>query len=144
MHKNLYASGFLYYPPSQQILLQQNESIGNMSSEWLLFGGAYQEKEDPEELFRNLVLNLLDIEIREVLPVYSYLNENSDEFQYIVYSQLGELRNFSSKNGQTFGWFTFKEVLKLKVTEQTKHDIVVGQRVIEAAMRKSLGEHTFQ
>ncbi|MBU4017288.1 hypothetical protein KKF69_07505, partial [Patescibacteria group bacterium] len=83
-------------------------------------------------------------EIREVLPVYSYLNENSDEFQYIVYSQLGELRNFSSKNGQTFGWFTFKEVLKLKVTEQTKHDIVVGQRVIEAAMRKSLGEHTFQ
>ncbi|MBU4099445.1 hypothetical protein KJ980_07395 [Patescibacteria group bacterium] len=144
MHNNFYASGFLYHPPSQQILLQQKVSIDNMSSEWLLFGGVYQEKEDPEELFRNLVLDLLDMEIREVLPVYSYLNENSDEFQYIVYSQLGELRNFSSKNGQTFGWFTFKEVLKLKVTEQTKHDIVVGQRVIEAAMRKSLGEHTFQ
>ncbi|MBU3978785.1 hypothetical protein KKE68_03745, partial [Patescibacteria group bacterium] len=101
MHNNFYASGFLYHPPSQQILLQQKVSIDNMSSEWLLFGGVYQEKEDPEELFRNLVLDLLDMEIREVLPVYSYLNENSDEFQYIVYSQLGELRNFSSKNGQT-------------------------------------------
>ena len=144
MHKNFYASGFLYHPQSQQILLQQNNSIANMSSPWLLFGGHYSEKEEPEALFKNIVSKLLDIEVGVVHPIYSYLNENNDAFQYIVYSKLSKFQNFSSRNGLTFGWFSFKEVLKLRVTEQTKHDIVVGQRVIEAAVRKSLGEHTFQ
>lgn len=144
MHKNFYASGFLYHPQSQQILLQQNNSIGNISSQWLLFGGEYLEKEEPEKLFKDLIFNILDIEIGAVHPVYSYLNESSDAFQYIVYSKLNKFQNFSSRNNLTFAWFTFKEVLKLKITEQTKHDIVVGQRVIEAAVRKSLGEHTFQ
>jgi hypothetical protein len=144
MHKNFYASGFLYHPQSQQILLQQNNSIGNMSSPWLLFGGNYSEKDEPEALFKNLILDLLDIEIGAVHPIYSYLNENDAAFQYIVYSRLNKFQNFSSKNNLTFAWFTFKEILKLKITPQTKHDIVVGQRVIEAAVRKSLGEHTFQ
>lgn len=144
MHKNFYASGFLYHPQSQQILLQQNNSIANMSSPWLLFGGSYLEEEGPEGLFKDVIFKLLDIEIGVVHTVYSYLNESNDAFQHIVYSQLNEFQNFSSKNNLTFGWFTFKEVLKLKISEQTKHDIVVGQRVIEAAVRKSLGEHTFQ
>jgi hypothetical protein len=144
MHKKFYASGFLYHPQSQQILLQQNSSIGNVSSPWLLFGGNYSEKDEPEALFKNLILDLLDIEIGAVHPIYSYLNENNEAFQYIVYSRLNKFQNFSSRNNLTFAWFTFKEILKLKITPQTKHDIVVGQRVIEAAVRKSLGEHTFQ
>lgn len=144
MHKNFYASGFLYHPQSQQILLQQNNSIANVSSPWLLFGGHYSEKEHPEGLFKNIILNLLDIEIGVVHPIYSYLNENNEAFQYVVYSRLNKFQNFSSKNNLNFAWFTFKEILKLKITPQTKHDIVVGQRVIEAAVRRSLGEHTFQ
>lgn len=144
MHNIFYASGFLYHPSSQQILLQQNNSISYTSSSWLLFGGLYLQKEEPEALFKNIVLKLLDIEIRIVHPIYSYLNEDTGEFQYVVYSHLNKFHNFSSKNGLTFTWFSFKEVPKLKITEQTKHDIVVGQRVIEAARRKRRGEHTFQ
>lgn len=144
MHKKFYASGFIYHPQSQQILLQQNNSIANMSCPWLLFGGYYSEEEEPAALFKNIVFKLLDIEVGVVHPVYSYLNENNDAFQYIVYSRLNKFQNFSSKGSLAFGWFTFKEVLKLKISAQTKHDIVVGQRVIEAAKRKSLGEHTFQ
>lgn len=144
MHKNFYASGFLYHPSSQQILLQQNKSIPPTSSSWLLFGGQYLEKEDPKALFENIIFELLDIKIRVVRSIYSYLNENTGEFQCIVYSKLSKFQNFSSKDGLTFAWFSFKDVLKLKIIEQTKHDIVVGQRVIEAARRKSRGEHTFQ
>lgn len=144
MHKKFYASGFLYHPPSQRILLQQNKSIPPISSSWLLFGGQYLEKEDPKALFKDIIFKLLNIEIGVVHPIYSYLNKNTGEFQYVVYSQLSKFQNFSSKSGLTFAWFSFKDVLKLKITEQTKHDIVVGQRVIEAAERKSRGEHTFQ
>lgn len=144
MHKNFYASGFLYNPQSRQILLQQNNSVDNISSSWFLFGGSYSEKENPERLFKNIIFKLLDLKIDTVHPVYSYLDSANGKFKYVVYSQLEEFQNFSSKNNLTFGWFTFKEVIKLKISEQTKHDIVVGQRVIEAARRKSLGEHTFQ
>ncbi|MDP2638404.1 MAG: hypothetical protein Q8P26_05070 [Candidatus Levybacteria bacterium] len=144
MHKNFYASGFLYHPSSQQILLQQNNSMPLISPSWVLVGGQYLEKEDPEALFKNKIFELLDIKIKVVHSIYSYLNENTDEFQYIVYSNLSKFQNFSSKSSLTFAWFYFKDVLKLKIAEQTKHDIVVGQRVIEAAERKSRGEHTFQ
>lgn len=144
MHKKFYASGFLYHSPSQRILLQQSNSIPPTSSSWLLFGGQYLEKEDPKALFENIIFKLLDIKIKVVRPIYSYFNYTTGEFQYIVYSQLSKFQNFSSKNGLTFAWFSFKDVLKLKITEQTKHDIVVGQRVIEATERKSRGEHTFQ
>lgn len=143
MHKNFYASGFLYHPSSQQILLQQNSSISPMSTSWLLFGGFYLEDEKPEALFKDIIFKLLDIKTRVVYPIYSYFSDNTRESQYIVYSHLSKLHNFSSKNGLTFAWFSFKDVLKLKITEQTKHDIVVGQRVIDAAKRKSRGEHTF-
>lgn len=144
MHKNFYASGFLYHPPSQQILLQQKSPIANISSSWLLFRSLYLGKDEPEVLFKDIILKLLDIEIGVVYPIYSYFNDTTNEFQYFVYSQLRKFQNFSSKSGLTFTWFSFKEVLKLKITEQTKHDIIVGQRVIEAAERKSRGEHTFQ
>lgn len=144
VHKNFYASGFLYHPSSQQILLQQNNLTPSTSSSWLLFGGRCLEKEDPKALFENIIFELLDIKIKVVRSIYSYLNENTGESQYLVYSKLSKFQNFSSKSGLKFAWFSFKDILKLKIREQTKHDIVVGQRVIEAARRKSRGEHTFQ
>ncbi len=144
MHKKFYASGFIYHQSSQQILLQQNTSVSPLSPSWLLFGGSYLENEEPELLFKDVMLKLLDIKIKTVNFVYSYCNEITEDSQYIVYSKVNKLQDFSAKNGFSFAWFSFNEIIKLKITEQTKHDIVVGQRVIDAAGRKSRGEHTFQ
>ena len=144
MHKDFYASGFIYHPPSEKILLQQTIAIPPVSSPWLLFEENYSEKDDPAVLFKKMISDLLNIELAEVYPVYSYFNENKKRNQSIIYSSVTNMVDFTPKNGMNFAWFTFKEVLKLQVTEQTKHDIVVGQRVIEAAIRKSLGLHTFQ
>ena len=145
MHKKFYASGFLYYLPTQRILLhQQTSSSSTLLSPWRLFGSLYTEKEEPETVFKNIIHETLSIKIGIVNTVYSYFNTNTNTNQVIVYSELKTLKNFSSKNGLTFVWFSFKEVIKLQITEQTKHDIVVGHRVIEAAARKSRGEHTFQ
>lgn len=140
MHKTFYASGFLYHSPTQQILLQQHFSV----SPWSLFGSAYTEKEEPEEVFKNVISKLLHIKIAIIDTVYSYFNEKTKINQVVVYSELDKLQNFSPKKGLTFAWFSFKEVRKLQISEQTKHDIVVGQRVIQASERKSRGEHTFQ
>jgi hypothetical protein len=142
MHKTCYASGFLYHSASEQILLQQDTTAQNVTSQWLLFGGEHTEKENPEKTFQNIINKLLKIKIASVIPVYSY--ENGNVTQTIVYAEVDELREISPKNDFLFNWFTFKNALKLPLSVQTKHDIVVGQRVIEAASRKSRGEHTFQ
>lgn len=144
MHKDFYAGGFLFNPYSEQILLQQNYSDSGIPSPWLLFGEICVEQYNPEDVFKNIIYKLLDIKIDMVYPVYSYIKESVDRNQNIVYSEIKKMQDFPSKNGVRFGWFTFKEVMKLQAAEQTKHDIVVGQRVIEAATRKRLGLHTFQ
>ncbi|HWY78921.1 MAG TPA: hypothetical protein VNW29_01045 [Candidatus Sulfotelmatobacter sp.] len=142
MHKKFYASGFLYHLPSQQILLQQDISSQNLLSQWFLFGKHHTEKEDPGIMFKNAVKEFLEITIPTVHPIYSYEKENTNHC--IFYAEIDELQDFSATNNSIFNWFSFKNVLKLQIAEQTKHDIVVGQRVIEAASRKSRGEHTFQ
>jgi len=142
MHKKFYASGFLYHLPTQQILLQQDTTSENFSNQWFLFGGRYTEKELPEDVFKKIIANLLQIRIDLVHAVYSY--ETDDASQHIVYSEIDELIEFSSQNGLLFNWFPFKNMHKMQISEQTKHDIIVGQRVIEASGRKSRGEHTFQ
>lgn len=144
MHKNFYASGFLYHLPSKQILLQQNNSISSMPPSWLLFGGLYSKNEDPESFFKDVIFKELSIRVKDVHSIYSYVVEDIHQYHSIVYSNLGRLQKFSPKNNLTFAWFSFKDIPKLKIAEQTKHDIIVGQRVIEAARRKSQGEHTLE
>lgn len=144
MHKGFYASGFLYNPKTEQILLQQQGPTISMSSPWFLFETNYKEDEEPETLFKQIILKALDIQIKTVHPIYNYFNELLEKQHALVYGTVGKKQQFNAKDNCVFMWFSFKEIHKLNLSEQTKHDIVVGQRVIDAAGRKSRGEHTFQ
>ena len=143
MHKDFYASGFLYHPLSQKILLQQQSSLQGSSS-WGLIEGSYIENEETGTSFKKIIQNLLDIKITIAYPVYSYINESINKNQHVFYGVLKNLKNVSITNDPSFAWFSLKNITKMHMGEQIKHDIVVGQRVIEAADRKSRGEHTFQ
>lgn len=143
VHKLSYVSGFIYYPPTQQILLHQL-SLDPTASSWSLFGKQHDETKQPEAVFKDIVSKLLHKNFNEVYPIYSYIEESSDITHTLLYALATELEDFPPQQGHTFQWFTFKELVKLPIDEQTKHDIVVGQRVIEAAGRKERGEHTFQ
>lgn len=142
MHKKFYASGFLYHLPSQQILLQQDTSSQNLSSQWVLFEKAHSENAIPETVFETIISEVLHIKINTVYPVYAYAYEDTN--QSVFYSELAIIKDFPTKNGLLFKWFSFREIRSLHIIEQTRHDIVVGQRVIEAELRKRRGEHTFQ
>lgn len=136
-----YASGFIFHLPSQQILLQQFQPL---TSPWVLFEKEYSKSEQPDIVFKNNVTKLLDIKIDIIHPIYSYLSETTKNNCSLFYATTENLQEFPTKNDYTFQWFSFKNVSKLQATKQTKHDIIVGQRVIEAAARKARGEHTFQ
>jgi len=142
VHKTFYASGFIYHLPSQQILLQQQQSTSSTVFPWLLFEKSHGGNEQPEIIFKSIILNFLRIEVKTVYPIYSYFNETTKQEQCLLYGIVKTQQEFPKKNGYSFHWFSFKEVLKIQANQQTKHDIVVGQRVIEATLRQARGEHT--
>ncbi|HYM65004.1 MAG TPA: NUDIX hydrolase [Candidatus Sulfotelmatobacter sp.] len=144
MHKDFYASGFLYHSKSQQILLQQ-ETSADSQSQWALFGGENKASEKtPEEAFERIIYVHLRFKInpKNVFAVYSYPHQDKNKDNFIHYAEIRKLEKFKNTRKKLFSWFTFKQVQKLKLSEQTKQDIMVSQRVIASSIRKKLGERT--
>ena len=144
MHKKFYASGFLYHPTTRQILLQQQKETQDTKTIWLLVGGISKSRETPQAAFKRLVQKLLrtKLSLKAIESVYFYKDIDTDH--YILYAETKKMKKSSPKNQPEFAWFTFKQVLKLQVDAQTKHDIVVSQRVIDSKTRKRLGQHTLE
>lgn len=135
MHKKFYASGFLYNPTTEQILLQQHKSSSPL---WSLFGGKNNNDEEPIHTFSRTIFKDLKIKITSgaIHPVYDYLNKKLNNHCYIFYAEVdnSEKKN-RARQGYIMAWFTFKQIYKLPVEEQTRQDIMVGKRVIDAVER---------
>lgn len=144
MHKKIYASGFIYNPSARKILLQKPKQIDSSLGEWYLFGKEGSSSKEPEEIFKQAVRQLLKIKLETIENVYSYFSKDLNKNHFILYAETDRVKNFSPKKGFVFGWFTFKQILKLPIGEQTKHDLIVSQRVISAKVRKSRGERTLE
>jgi len=68
--------------------------------------------------------------------IYDYIDNDSGAKRFILYTQVRNIKKYvSRKKEYKVSWFNFKEISKLKLTEQTKQDIIVGQRVVLLAAR---------
>jgi hypothetical protein len=143
MHKDFYASGFLYHPKTQQILLQQS-STADSGTEWSLFEGDCLDKETTAEAFKRAIFShlKLDLKPKNIFPIYSYFHEGKGKNNFLHYAIVRKLETFPNTKNASFAWFSFKQIQKLHIPDQIKQDIIVGQRVIDSAMRKSLGQQT--
>lgn len=143
MHKVFYASGFLYHPASERILLQQ-QNQKDATSVWSMLGSQNQGKETSAENFRRLVRTLLKIKLplAAVRSVYNYHHPVLKKEHYVSYAEVKKLVKFPPKKDVVFAWFTIKEIGKLTLSVQTKQDIIVGQRVINSQIRRNAGEQT--
>ena len=143
MHKDFYASGFLYHPKTQQILLQQ-EITADLEPTWSLFGGDGLANETAEETFKRIINSALrlDIKANAIFQIYNYFHEDKKKDNFIYYAKVRKMEKFESNEKVTYSWFTFKEIQKLRIPNKIKQDIIVGQRVIDSAIRRSLGQQT--
>ena len=135
MHKKFYASGFIYNPTTEQILLQQHKSF---SPFWLLFGGKSNNAEEPIDTFHRITFKELKIKItpKAIHPVYDYFNKKLNDHCYIFYAQVKSIdKKIRARQGYAIEWFTFKQIYKLPIEEQTRQDIMVAKRVIDLAVR---------
>jgi ADP-ribose pyrophosphatase YjhB (NUDIX family) len=139
VHKDFYASGFLYHPRTQQILLQQDKV--NNDNKWSLFGGDFTHEEDIKDAVIRIISSHLNFQLKpkSVFSIYDYVNKGKTT--YIFYAHITKLEKFSHES-KLFSWFTFKQIRKLGLSEQAKQDIIIGQRVIDSSIRKGLGLQT--
>jgi hypothetical protein len=132
MHNNYYASGFLYNSVTEKILLQSSPD-GQYSH--TLFSKKCLRNENSISIFQQTIQESLGISIPQqfIQQVYEYVLEDANEKHTIFYADISKMGDvtFPEKNG-TNEWFSTKELTKLKLQPQTKHDIMIGQRVIRA------------
>ncbi len=142
MHKNFYASGFLYHLATEQILLQKAPTE-EAFPQWSLFGGFNIKKETPEESFQRIVFQFLQIKIspKDIHPIYSYFHKTMGKNHHLFFAEVKTIKKLSYGKGLV-SWFNKKQIPKLMLEDQVKHDITVGNRVIDAELRKSLGQQT--
>ncbi|MEK7168803.1 MAG: hypothetical protein AAB532_01885 [Patescibacteria group bacterium] len=143
MHKDYYASGFIYHPKSQQILLQQHISAST-NPVWTLLGKKVEKDLTGEETFKELLLEAIKLKIKltSIKIIYSYFSKELNAENNVYYAEVSKLYKTSSSDDITYSWFTLKKIQKLNISEQTKQDIIIGQRVIDSSVRKSLGLRT--
>ncbi len=134
MHKKFYVSGFFYYPSTQQILLQQHKSS---VSKWSLFEVKNQKDEEPLETFLRGSFEQFKIKItaRTINPIYDYFNTELNNHYHLFYTKIKNKKDIRGKKDYNIEWFTFQQISKLPLHEQTRQDIMVGKRVIDAALR---------
>lgn len=129
MHKQFYASGFLYNSHTQQILLQQFQNGDEVKL--VLFRSKSHKGNDPQIVFQRCVEEALGVPIAasSIHPVYDYIHDRLGE-HFIFYVEVTDATpaQYSSKNKAE--WFLLSKLAKITMSEQTRHDIIVGERVI--------------
>lgn len=139
MQKRFFASGFLYHPKTEQILLHQltPPSTTTSSPHWSMFGGLSQKGESAQETFARVMYELINVRLyaSHIYPVYDYFFHAANTIHYIFYAEVKNMPIFPLGSDNILSWFTFKQTTKLAVREQTKHDIIISERVINAQAR---------
>jgi hypothetical protein len=140
MHKDFYASGFLYHSRTQQILLQKGKQT-DPDTTWLLPRIKSLKNETEKETFKRLlnILFCLDVKTESIFPVYNYYHEALKKNNYISYVKVQKTEDYSCED-VFYEWFYIGEILKHSLSPQTKQDITVMQRVIDSSIRKLNGE----
>ena len=131
VHKSFYASGFLYHSPSQQILLQQLN--GDNEANLVLFCEKSHTGEDPQTVFQHCVEKALGITLKatSLHPVYDYVHTRLGE-HFIFYVEMADINPINYSSGNSTGWLPLSKLSKYSMTEQTRHDIIIGERVIRS------------
>lgn len=133
MQNSFHASGFVYHSPTQQILLQQFEN--GDSVKLTLFGNKSQKGTDPKIVFQRMMEDTLGIPIplEAIYPIYDYTNDNLGE-HFIFFVEVTDItpKAYPSKNKTD--WYSLSKLSKYAMSEQTRHDIIVGERVIRSLL----------
>lgn len=141
MHKSFYASGFLYNLKTHKILLLQSEQKDDIVSLWSTLGGESKEGEEAQTTFQRVINELLNLNLKtkDIYPIYDYFHDKLDKINYVFYGEIKNPQVLKLLKENLFSWVGFSEMPKIPFSAHTKQDVIVGERVINAKWRLSLG-----
>lgn len=120
MHAGRYASvGFLYHPPSGQVLLHHRDAnASHYPLCWAGFGGMNEPEDgdDPAVTWQREMREELGITLRREQITYlrSYVNHDVGRQRHIFYAAWPSTDDtFALTEGDGYGWFTLGEALLL-------------------------------
>ena len=136
MQSLFYVSGFLYSLKTNQILLLQSYQEGK-DCLCSILGGDSIDEEESVAAFQRIINKSLDINLKakDIYPVYDYFHKTRNKLNYVFYAEVKSTKKFNDLERGRPSWLTFSETLKLSFTPQTKQDVIVGERVINAKLR---------
>ena len=87
----------------------------------------------PREVFQRYVESVLGITISSlsIHPVYDYMHDKLGE-QYIFYVEVKDVAPKEYRSNNKAAWFPLSKLSKIGMSEQTRHDIIIGERVIHS------------
>lgn len=136
MQKAFFASGFLYHSSSQQILLQQFTNGDTVTLS--LFRGKSRNDTEPLVVFQRCIEETLGVKIKSsaIKPVYDYVHRNLGE-HFIFFVEIGDTAAKSYASKSKTAWVSLAKLAKANMSEQTRHDIIIGERVIRSLLASS-------
>lgn len=142
---SFYVSGFIYNLKTNQILLIQSAQENKISPLWSALGGDSIKGEEAEVAFQRIIYKLLniDLKLKNIHPIYDYFHQTKNKVNFVFYAKVRSSRIFNNFQRDDVSWFTFSEIVKLPLATQMKHDIVVGERVINARKRDTEAKKLF-
>lgn len=84
-------------------------------------------------VFRQCIEKALgrNIAAASIHEVYDYIHDNLGE-QFVFFIEVSDISPATYPSNTNAGWFSLAKLSKLTMSEQTRHDIIVGERVIRA------------
>ena len=92
---------------------------------------------DPLKSFAKVLKKILisPPAVKDIYSVYDYYHTTSKRIHYIYYAVVDKPNNYSPRRGN-LGWFILKQIPKLPLSDQAKHDLIISSRVINAQARQ--------
>lgn len=78
----------------------------------------------------------LPVDASKIRPIYDYVHEKFGA-HYIFYIEVTEVIPKKLANKEQTKWISLSKLSKHNMSEQTRHDIIVGERVIRASMEQA-------
>lgn len=137
MQTQVYASGFLYHKPSGRILLQQIQQGADVS--FTMFRRKCGSGNNPRQVFRRYVEFTLKRTVADatVVQVYDYIRTGVGK-HIVFYVETADITPDTLPSGAGSEWLLLAKLSKYPMSEQTRHDIIIGGRVIRAKADKSM------
>lgn len=130
MNSSVGVSGFLYHPQSQQVLLARQPEY------WSLLEDIASKSSDPISFFQGMAFKAVKVKLdkKDIFSVYDYFDSKKKLNMFILFGCVDKCYPVSNS---MYSWFTFKAITKLACSVQTKHDLIIAQRVISAQARST-------